>query len=391
MNSRERVLSALNHQQPDRVPIDLSATQVSSIHVGAYRKLCEYLDIDPEPVVMADVVQQVVTPCDALLDRLEVDTRGLYPWCSHNMGFDRKVDKGDSYEHVDEWGFTQKIKKDGGFWWSQVGFPLDGMSVNPEALASYRWPDAADPRRLEGLREKAEAYRRQDKIVVCKGFCAGMFEMGQRIRGMSNFLCDLLADTKTAETILDRLLELKKQFWAMLLDEIGDLVDIVAEADDYGTQESQLISFDTFKSLMEPRLRELIGFIREKHAQRRPPEEPGYIFFHCCGNVRPYLPDFIDMGIDILNPVHLSASGMEPGELKRDFGRDIVFWGGGVQTQSVLPLGTPDEVRQDVRHNVRALMPGGGYVFGTVHNIQAEVPPENIMAMWEACREAGVY
>lgn len=391
MNSRERMLCVLNHREPDRVPIDLGGTQVSSIHVDAHRALCEHLDIDPEPVVMADVVQQVVTPCDALLERLEIDTRGLFPGCSHNRGFEHAQDKGDCIEHVDEWGFTQRIKKQGGFWWSQIGAPLDGMEVDPDALAAYRWPDAADPTRLVGLRQQAEAYRNQGKIVVCKGISAGLLEMGQRIRGMSNFLCDLLADPKTAETILDRILESKKQFWGMLLDEIGDLVDIVAEADDYGTQQSQLISLDTFKSLMEPRLRELIGFIKERHALRRPADEPGFVFFHSCGNVRPYLPDFIEMGIDILNPVHISASGMEPESLKKEYGREIVFWGGGVETQHVLPTGTPEEVREDVRRNVEALMPGGGYVFGTVHNIQAEVPPENLMAMWEAFREAGVY
>ncbi|NQU76609.1 MAG: hypothetical protein HQ546_09890 [Planctomycetes bacterium] len=226
---------------------------------------------------------------------------------------------------------------------------------------------------------------------MCKGLCAGLFEMGQRIRGMENFLCDLLADPKTAETILDRLLELKKQFWAMALAEIGDLVDVVVETDDYGTQESQLISADTFRALIAPRLADLIGFIKSALAEKKTAGEKGYVMLHSCGNVRPFLPAFIDMGIDILNPVHISAAGMEPRQLKKDFGSEITFWGGGVETQNILPNGTPQQVRENVRRNIEALAPGGGFVFSTVHNIQAEVPPENIMAMWDALREFGEY
>ena len=394
--SRERIFTTLRHEQPDRVPYDLGGSHVSTIHVTAYRRLCEHLDIDPEPVVFSDVIQQVVTPCDELLDRLGVDTRGLFPGTSHNRGFEEAVeggaeDHGDHYLHRDEWGFTQRLDKEG-FWWSQTGFPLDGMMVDPVALAAYPWPVADDHARVKGIRDLAQTYREQEKIVLCKSLCAGMFEMGQRIRGMTNFLCDLLSDPQTAETILDRLLELKKRYWNLVLEEAGDLIDIVVENDDYGTQESQLVSPDVYHRLFEPRLQELVRFVKEKHAERRAAVgEPGYFFFHSCGNVLPYLPSFIDMGIDILNPVHLNAKGMDPANLKREFGRDITLWGGGIETQHVLPYGTPDEVRQNVRQNVELLKPDGGFVFNTIHNIQAEVPPENILAMWETLQEVGEY
>ena len=390
MTGRERILTALEHREPDRVPYDLGSTNVTTIHVAAYKALCGHLGVDPEPVEFCDVVQQAVRPGEALLKRLDVDTRGLFPLTSHNWGFDAARDVGDAWELVDEWGFTQRMEKDG-FWWTIVNHPLPGMSVDPDALAAYEWPRANDPRRVEGLRAEAAAAKSAGKLVVCKGLCAGMFEMGQRIRGMDNFLCDLLADPPTAETILDKVLERKKQFWAMALDELGDLIDVVLETDDYGTQESQLISYPTYKDLIDPRLRDLIGFIRERHAAARPAGEKGYVLFHSCGNVRPYLPDFIDMGIDILNPVHVSAAGMGPAGLKKDFGDSISFWGGGVETQHILPMGTPEEVREDVRRNVEALMPGGGFVFNTVHNIQAEVPPENVVAMWETLMEVGKY
>ncbi|MCF7855350.1 MAG: hypothetical protein K9N51_11180 [Candidatus Pacebacteria bacterium] len=241
------------------------------------------------------------------------------------------------------------------------------------------------------MREKAETFRAQGKIVMLKGICAGLFEMGQRLRGMENFLCDVLTDPDSAKLVLDKFTELKLQFWEMGLDELGDVVDIVVEADDYGTQESQLISPDTFRQLMKPRLKEIFDLIKRKLAEKKPGGERGWIFFHSCGNVRPILPDFIEIGVDILNPVHVNAAGMEPTRLKNDFGSELTFWGGGVETQNVLPRGTPEDVREDVKRNLEVLMPGGGYVFNTVHNIQAEVPPENIMAMWETLDEYGTY
>ena len=391
MDSRGRILASLQHTQPDRVPFDLGGCHVSTIHVQAYRNLCEYLGIDPEPVVISDVNQQIVTPNDALLDRLEVDTRGLFPLCSHNLPFNNVTESGEYLQHVDEWSFTHQMPKENGWWWSLAKSPIGGMMADPQAIANYSWPKGDDPMRVAGLREKAQAYLDAGKIVMCKGLCAGLFEMGQRIRGMDNFLCDLLADPKSAETIMDKLLEVKKQFWAMTLDEIGDLVDIVVETDDYGTQESQLISYDTYKQLIDPRLRELVRFIKDKLASVKPVGQRGYVFLHSCGNVRPFINDFIDMGIDILNPVHITAEGMSPAGLKADYGEKITFWGGGVDTQGVLPSGTPAQVKEDVKRNVEALMPGGGYVFNTVHNIQAEVRPENIMAMWEAMRQFGQY
>jgi uroporphyrinogen decarboxylase len=166
----------------------------------------------------------------------------------------------------------------------------------------------------------------------------------------------------------------------MALPQLRDVVDVVAEGDDYGTQTSQLMSPESFRGLMKPRLRKLCTRIKELA-----PESA--LFFHSCGSVRELIPDFIEAGIDILNPVHVTATGMEPAQLKRDFGSDLVFWGGGVDTQGILPSGTPEQVKDNVRQNVEALAPGGGYVFNTIHNIQPDVPPENIVAMVEALRE----
>jgi len=202
--------------------------------------------------------------------------------------------------------------------------------------------------------------------------------------GMENCLMMMAADKKLAGVLFDKLLELRLAFWDLALPQLADVVDVVAEFDDYGTQSSQLISPRMFRQQLKPRLKILFDRLKQlaPHARR---------FFHSCGNVRPLLPDFIEIGVEILNPVHTRAAGMEPAALKRDFGEALVFWGGGVDTQGALPTGTPQEVKDDVRRNIEALAPGGGFVFNPVHNIQADVPPQNIIAMWEALQEYGAY
>jgi uroporphyrinogen decarboxylase len=204
--------------------------------------------------------------------------------------------------------------------------------------------------------------------------------MAQRVRGMQNLLMDMASDEALCGALLDKMAELKLAFWEMALPQVAEVVDVVSEADDYGTQTSQLISPRMFRRLIKPRLKSVFTRIKQLAPGAR-------LFFHSCGNVRPLVPDFIELGVDVLNPVHVTAAGMEPVALKRDFGRDIAFWGGGVETQSVLPFGTPQDVKDNVRRNLDALAPGGGYVFNTIHNIQADVPPQNIVAMWEALRE----
>jgi uroporphyrinogen decarboxylase len=209
---------------------------------------------------------------------------------------------------------------------------------------------------------------------------------------MENCLVMMASAKKLAGALFDKLLELKLAFWEMALPQLADpsagsgqaVVDVVTQADDYGTQTSQFISPRMFRKQLKPRLKTLFERIKQlaPNAKR---------FFHSCGNVRPLLPDFIEIGVEILNPVHIRAMNTEPAALKREFGDELVFWGGGVDTQAVLPTGTPQEVKDDVRRNIEALAPGGGFVFNTVHNIQADVPPQNIIAMWEALQEYGVY
>ena len=377
MNSRERILAALNHQEPDRIPYDLGSTQVTGIHVVAYQRLRDYLGLPKIEPTLCDVVQQIALPDDDMIEKLGVDVRGLFPLNSHNWKINN-VDVGDALEFVDEWGILQRRPKDV-LYYSVWRSPLASETVTIDDVQKYNFPDTGDPARIAGLRDLALKYRAENKAVMIKGVLAGIFEMSQRVRGMQNIMMDLASNTELACAFIDKMTDLKIRFWEMALPQLGDLVDVISEADDYGTQESQLVSPRMFRQIFKPRLARLIQRIKElaPHAK---------LFFHSDGNLRPILPDFAEIGVDILNPIHITAKGMEPAALKKDFGNQFVFWGGGVETQNVLPFGTPQEVKENVRKNIEALAPGGGYVFNTIHNIQADVPPENIVAMIEAMR-----
>jgi uroporphyrinogen decarboxylase len=378
MTPRQRLLTALDHREPDRIPFDLGSTQVTGIHLAAYRRLRDHLGLPAVEPRICDVVQGLALPDDDVVERLGVDVRGLFPLNSHNWKIDLH-DAGAYVAFVDEWGMTQHQPKDGGLYFSIVKSPLDRPDLTAEDVRTHPWPDTGDPQRIAGLREIAQAYRDAGRAVMIKGVLAGVFEMSQRVRGMERLMVDLASDEALACAVLDVMVELKLRFWEMALPRLGGLVDVVSEADDYATQTSQLISPRMFRRIFKPRLQAVFARIHQlaPHAK---------LFFHSDGNIRPILPDLIEIGVDILNPVHITATGMEPAALKRDFGRDVCFWGGGVETQNVLPFGTPREVRDNVRRNVDALAPGGGYVFNTIHNIQADVPPENIVAMIDALR-----
>lgn len=383
MNSRQRLLTTLNHQEPDRVPFDLGSAQITGIHLVAYRRLRQTLGLPAVEPQVCDAIQQLALPDEDLIQRLGVDVRGLFPLNSHNWNVIEKK-AGDYWLYHDEWGITHRRPRPEGLYYSIVQVPLPGPDVSAADIERHRWPNMADPRRIAGLRQQAEQYRAEGYAVFLKDPFAGIFEMSQRIVGMENCLMMMVTDPEVMEALFDKLLELKLSFWDMALPRLADVVDVISYADDYGTQSSQLISPAMFRARIKPRLEILFGHIKRLAPTAR-------LFFHSDGNVRPLLPDFIELGVDILNPVQFTAAGMELAALKRDYGQSLVLWGGGVDTQGTLPAGTPQQVKQEVRRNVETLAPGGGFVFNTIHNIQADVPPENILAMWEALQEYGRY
>jgi len=380
VNSRDRLFKALNFEEADRIPYDLAATTWTGITNTAYQNYLKFTGKNLEAPDWADVIQQIVIPSEGVLQDLDADARGVFPLTSHNWDVYSKLeDRGDYFEYVDEWGFTHHFPKNA-YWFSLVKSPMETIDFSEEnVVEKYRWPDAKNKERFAGLRDKAIAYRDSGKLVVAKGLCAGLFEMHQRVRGMENGMLDPFMYEVNSDKLVGKLADLKIEFWDALLDEIGDVVDVLGEGDDYGTQQSQLIAPEQFRENYKPHFTRVLEFIKNKKPDAK-------ILFHSCGNIRPIIPDLIEMGVDILNPVHVTATGMEPVQLKKDFGKDLVFWGGGVDTQHFLPSGTPEQVKDNVKRNIEALAPGGGFVFSTIHNIQAEVPPQNIVAMLEALK-----
>jgi uroporphyrinogen decarboxylase len=383
MISRERLLTTLQHQEPDRVPLDLGSTQVTGIHHLAYRKLRRGLGLPDRVPTLCDHIQGLALPDEDLLEALGVDMRGLFPLNSHNWQVTEQPAE-EYWLYHDEWGITHRKPRPDGLYYSIVEVPLDRPDLSPGDILDYSWPDLGAPWRIQGLRQQAQAHREAGYAVVLKDPFAGIFEMAQRIVGMENLLVIMASDPSLAGVLFDKMAQLKLDFWEMALPQLGDLVDVITQADDFGTQVSQIISARMFRQQVKPRWKVVLDCIRTLAPN-------AYLFFHSCGNVRPIIPDFIELGIHILNPMHITARGMEPSALKQDFGQALTFWGGGIDTQVTLPHGTPQQVEAAVRRNLETLAPGGGYVFNTVHNIQADVPVENILAMYQAVRQYGTY
>jgi uroporphyrinogen decarboxylase len=382
MNSRQRVQLALNHTEPDRVPFDLGGTVLTSIHHKSYRALRKHLDMPAVEPRMMDIFQQIVVVDDDLRQRLKVDVNNVAPRSSAAFRIETKEAPGYTYFY-DEWGIGWRMPADGGWYYDMFDHPLKDAQTIAE-IEDYPWPNPVDPARFIGLRDRAQhAAQVEQRAVVLGGLCSGIMEMAAWTRGFANYFSDFANNEKLLVALMRKVMELKMAYWEIALREAGDDVDVVCEADDFAGQFRMLISPAMYRRIVKPLHKELFDFIHTRTKAR--------LFFHSCGAIRPVIGDLIEIGVDILNPVQVSAAGMDSAELKREFGRDITFWGGGVDTQGVLGSGTPGEVRADTRKRIEHLAPGGGFVFAAVHNIQGNVPPENIKAMWETLQEYGVY
>jgi uroporphyrinogen decarboxylase len=382
MNSRQRLQLALDHKEADRVPFDLGATVLTSIHHKSYSALREYLGMPEVEPRIVDIFQQIVAVDDDLRERLKVDVRDVAPRSSAAFRIDIKEMPGYTYFY-DEWGIGWRKPKEAGWYYDMFDHPLKDAQTIAD-IENYNWPNPIDPARFIGMAERAQhAAHIEQHGVFIGGLCAGIMEMAAWTRGFTNYFSDFANNEPLLVALMRKVMELKMAYWDIALREMGDNVDAVNEADDFAGQFRMLISPAMYRRIVKPLHKELFDFI---HARTK-----AKLFFHSCGAIRPVIGDLIEIGVDILNPVQVSATGMDSAELKREFGKDITFWGGGVDTQRVLGSGTPDDVRADTRKRIEDLAPGGGFVFATVHNIQGNVPPENIMAMWETLQEYGVY
>lgn len=382
MSSRERVRTALAHREPDRVPRDLGGTRFSGIHLRAYRALRPALGLPEREPRIADLSQQLALVEDDVLDALGADVRGLGPRAPSSWRAD-PVTAGGLESFRDEWGVLRSRPVDGGLYFDATGSPLVG-DIEAADLDAFPWPDPADPGRYEGMAEAARRIADEERRAVYIGsICAGITETYFRLRGYEDGYMDLVARPGMARRVMERVLEIKLDYWEHVLAVVGDDVDVLGEADDLGGQLAPLFSPEIYRELVKPLHAQLFGFLRSRSQAR--------VFLHSCGAIRPLIPDLIDIGVDILNPVQVSAPGMDSAELKREFGPDLVFWGGAVDSQGVLGRASVDEVRDEARRRVDDLRSGGGFVFASVHNIQANVPAEHVLAMWQVIEERGRY
>ncbi len=382
MTARERVLTALNHEVPDRVPIDLGGFQ-TGIHRDAYRQLLDYLGLDDEMTIM-DPVQQLARPCEALLDRFHVDIRYVFAHGpdSFKGGIEQNVRDGRLWHDLaDEFGVIWSMPDDQPRYMDISHHPLAEASL--EDLAGYPFPKGDDPTRFTGVREEAERLQRETPYAISTGIGGVVYEICWYLRGLERWFIDMIENPAFCEALLDRTLQFWMDYYRRFMREIGDLVDVVMIGDDIGGQSGPLFSPQFYRAVVKPRQKRLVQYLKSL--------TPARIWYHTCGSVATLIPDLIDNGIDILNPVQISAAHMDPGTLKAAYGRQLAFWGGGIDTQHVLSFAGPQEVREHVRRNVEALKPGGGYVFNSVHNIQAGVPPENIVAMFDEAWACGFY
>jgi uroporphyrinogen decarboxylase len=313
-----------------------------------------------------------------------VDTR--YVGAHAPAGFQGEVSKslrdGRAWNDLkDEFGIIWSMPEDQQLFMDISHHPLADATIRD--LDNYPFPKGNDPTRFTGVREEALRLQSSTTYALCTVIGGVVYEICWYLRGMERWFIDMMENIAFCEALLDRTLQYWLEFYTGFLAEVGDLVDVVMIGDDLAGQSGPLFSPDIYRHVVKPRQKRLVSHIKSLTSAK--------IWYHTCGSCVEYIPDLIDNGVDILNPVQISSRGMEPKILKERYGSEIVFWGGGVDAQHVLPFASPGEVREDVRRNIGVFKAGGGYVFNNVHNIQHGVPPENIVALFDAAFEYGFY
>ena len=381
MTGRERVLKSLNHEEPDHIPYDLSGTTVTAITKNAYQKAMAFRGLSPDyNLELVDPIQQIITPTEENLLKLKSDTRRI--GATRILQYEKnKIMEGDTIAVYDFYGCKWVFQPATDLYFNLVSSPLGScgnISDHLDLLPRPQWDTY--------IANLEDCLNRQ--IGMVGDFCgiadrntAGFTENSLRIRGYENWFLDTLIDTEGVEALMDIILEDKTKYWDAVIDWLlktgnAHKIQVISEGDDLGTQNSTVLEAGVLRTMIIPRMKCYFT-----HIKKRLPHVK--IFLHSCGSIRPIIPDLIDAGVDILNPVQFTARDMELKGLKRDFGNDLTFWGGGVDTQSTLNNGTPQQVNDEVKRIIDIMAPGGGFVFAPVHNVQEDVPPENFWAMWD--------
>jgi uroporphyrinogen decarboxylase len=366
MTHRERLLAAVGHRQPDRVPIDLGGTRDTSIVVEGYERLQRHFGVSA-PIALCDRMMRVVKMDEPILRALDIDVRAVFPGAP-TRGV--AADLGPR-RYRDVWG-VERVHPEGSYYYDQVSYPLSGPLTVAD-VRRYPWPDPDDPGYVQGLAEQVRRIRQTTDCAAILTLPAPFVHISQYLRGFEDWFCDFASNTRALEALFDAVLDVTLQVARRELEAVGREVDIVICADDLGTQQGLLVSRDDYRRLIKPRHRRYFQQIHDL--------SPAELLFHSCGSVAEVIPDLIDIGVDILNPVQTTAAGMDPVTLKRRYGSRLAFWG-AMDTQHVLPRGTESDVRRMVEERIAQLGEGGGFVLAACHNLQPDVPLENVLAMF---------
>ncbi|PKN97287.1 MAG: hypothetical protein CVU42_16620 [Chloroflexi bacterium HGW-Chloroflexi-4] len=381
MTSRERVQAVLNHETPDRVPIIMGVSNATGIKIRPYRGLLKLLNLEVQEKYIYDWPELgTALPDERVMQRLHSDVRGVLDRFPLEV-YQRNQSRPEHSPFFDDWGGGQmEIAPEE--WFPGIAPIPDATTL--DVLENYSWPNMDDPYRVAHVRAQAKALHESNQYaIMATPWLMFPFERAFEMQGMEKFLMNLAVEPDFAQELLNKNNQLCMQLMSHFLDECGDLIDIIKIGDDLGTQESLMISPRMYRRMLKPLHAEMIAMIKQKTKAK--------VFFHTDGDVFDLIEDFIEIGVDVLNPIQTSAGKMSDLEgLKQRYNKRIIFCG-AIDTQKILPYGTPDQVRQEVKRVINILGKDGGYMLATVHTVMNEVPPENILAMVDAVEEFGKY
>ncbi|MDD3715016.1 MAG: uroporphyrinogen decarboxylase family protein [Atribacterota bacterium] len=373
MTSRERFRKALNHQEPDRVPIDVGQDFHNGIHEVAYRNLLAFLG-EEDDIRLYDRIQHLAVCKESILERLHADTR--YVFANAPSNWQIKVHADSSW--ADEWGV---VRKNVGLYDESIQCPLAGASI--DEIKSYQMPDPVDPARFTGLKERAKELYEGTQYAIIGGSAASLFYLSSELMGFQEYMERLALEPQVIEILVDRILEWEIKFFDKYLEQVGEYVELVWMGDDWGMQSGPIMNPKIFKKLFMPRYKEFTHFVKSKTQAK--------IALHSCGSILWAMEDLYEAGVDVIHPLQATAFDMgDPEKIKKSFGNKLVFYS-NLSNQSIIPHGTPEDVIKEVRDKIKILAPGGGYIISGGHNIQADVPPQNILALFDTAYQEGHY
>ncbi len=386
MNSRERVNKSLNHKEPDKIPLDLGGHQ-SGIHVKAYKKLLDFLDLPNDNIQYCDFIQQIALPCEELLERFNIDIRYVRP-----LGGMVQINKfqpqyeGKYVGIYDQfgcfWGNDANKDIDNILYYDPVIHPLSELTSVQE-IENYDWPNGTDMTPFKGLKNYAKKLRETTDFAISTPPTGCIYEYTTFLFGFTKALKYLRKKPELITAAMEGLLKYWIDYNITFLNEVGEFLDVVCINGDLAEQAGPIMNLKIYEQIIKP--------VEKKLSEKIHALADVKINYHSCGSTPLFIPHWAEIGYDIYNPVQISAYDMEPCSLKKRFGNKITFWGGMCNTQSTLPFGTPQQIREEVKSNFECFKPGGGFVAANIHNITAEVLPQNIVAMFDAANEFRDY